>query len=155
MAAQLSKAARNAMLGMIVADQNKRTSDSKMRVAPAAQGGPDQPTHYFEATLLDTRGEPIGPEDWLLNMTFDQARDAFVNAERISLTVSAAHTVGTLVLSGDGVQVANIPLQQTWSVQPGDTVTFEPASVMINIPPGAHLEFPGLHVIEEEPSLYD
>jgi len=155
MAGQLSKAARDAMLGMIVADQNKRTSDPKIGRAPAAQGDASQPSHYFEATLLDTRGEVIGIEDFLLNMTFDQARDAFVNAERISLVATSAQTVASLVLCGDGQQVANIPLTTTWSIQPGDTVTFEPASVQINIPFGAHLKFPGLHVIEEEPSLYD
>ena len=130
---------------------NKRTSDSKIALAPAALG---TPTHFFRAAVHDTNGQVLGHEFNLL-MAYDQARNAFVNTEHIEIVAQATQTCSTLLLRNNEAEVARVGLQYHYNVNAGDTISFEPSSVMIEIPRGMHLERPGLYVINEEPSLYD
>ena len=129
---------------------NKRTSKSENVLAPAAL----ETTHYLHARVLDDRAREVD-KPFLLNMGFDQTRNAFVNTEQISLTATESHVVQSLMVSNGDNDIANIDLAYPPVLTKGDTISFDIAAIVIEIPHGMHLEMPGLHVIEEEPSLYD
>lgn len=113
-----------------------------------------KPTHYFRAAVLDTSGDTVGQE-FILNLSYDQARHAFVNTERIEVHPTKMQTATHLAMANEEAEVARVSLSVPPTVVPGDTLTFEPSAVLIDVPEGMHLMMPGLFVIEEEPSLYD
>jgi hypothetical protein len=130
---------------------NKRTSDSKMQLAPAAQGV------GLIGVLVDPHGVPVGDG---FPIQFSVASGGEVhNEEMISVRSDRPATVTALGIYKDGLPLASVDLTASLTITTGDTLSFSPGSMSITIGGASDTMlttmFAGPYVINEEPCLDD
>lgn len=129
---------------------NKRTSDSQLGLAPAAQGG-------LQAVLVDAGGTAIGPP-FPIHFSVAQAGEVH-NEEAVQVQATRTGTVTTLLITRDGMPLADMPLTGSPTVIPGDTLSFDAGAMTISMTgvgdSALSALFASQYVINEEPTLYD
>lgn len=130
---------------------NKRTSDSKMGRAPAAQGS------GLLGVLMDAQGMPVGPT-FPVRMSVAVAGEVH-NEEAIRIRADRAAYVTCLLITKDGQDLASVALLGPANVTPNDTLSFNPGDLTITMTgvtdSAVTALFAGEYVIHEEACLDD